>query len=68
MGLIASFLRFWYDFIVGDDWGVAAGVVVALVLTGLLAHGGISDWWLMPIGVTFVLGISLWRQHRASTG
>jgi hypothetical protein len=27
-----GFARFWWDFIVGDDWRIAAGVVV--VLTG----------------------------------
>jgi hypothetical protein len=28
----AAFGRFWWDFVVGDDWRIAAGVVV--VLTG----------------------------------
>jgi len=30
MTYLKHFVRFWYDFIVGDDWIVAAGVVVAL--------------------------------------
>src|SRR5438105_2012149 len=31
------FARFWWDFVVGDDWRVAAGIVLALGLTAVLA-------------------------------
>jgi hypothetical protein len=31
-----TFLRFWYDFIVGDDWRVAAGVLLVLAVGALL--------------------------------
>jgi hypothetical protein len=31
-----GFLRFWWDFIVGDDWRIAAGVVVVLAAGALL--------------------------------
>ena len=31
------FLRFWYDFIIGDDWCIAAGVAIAVALSALLA-------------------------------
>ena len=61
MSYVANFFRFWYDFIVGDDWSVAAGVVIALVITALLAHQNVTAWWLMPLGVLLVLGMSLWR-------
>jgi hypothetical protein len=27
---VAAFGRFWWDFVVGDDWRIAAGVVVVL--------------------------------------
>ena len=30
---IKAFAAFWYDFIIGDDWLVAAGVVIALAIT-----------------------------------
>ncbi len=30
------FLAFWYDFIVGDDWVVAVGVVALLTAAGVL--------------------------------
>ena len=63
MSFLKRFVAFWYDFIVGDDWVVAAGVVVLLVATGALAHANLhsSAWVLMPVGVVFVLAISLRR-------
>ncbi len=61
MKYITGFFQFWYDFIVGDDWTVAAVVVVALALTALLAHNAIVAWWLMPLAVALVLSASLWR-------
>ncbi len=30
MRWLAGFGRFWWDFIVGDDWRIAAGVVTVL--------------------------------------
>jgi hypothetical protein len=62
-----SFLAFWYDFVIGDDWVVAAGVVVALGLTALLAHAGLNAWWLLPASVAVLLVTSLVRVSRAAT-
>jgi hypothetical protein len=36
MRLVAGFARFWWDFVVGDDWRIAAGVVVVLGLGAVL--------------------------------
>ena len=36
MRLVAGFARFWWDFIVGDDWRIAAGVVLVLGAGALL--------------------------------
>jgi hypothetical protein len=33
---LAGFGRFWWDFIVGDDWRIAAGVMLALALGAVL--------------------------------
>jgi hypothetical protein len=30
MAVLKGFFRFWYDFLVGDDWTIACGVVVVL--------------------------------------
>jgi hypothetical protein len=66
MQWIKGFGRFWYDFIIGDDWTVAAGVVIALALTALLAHNSVAAWWLMPVAVVAMLGLSLWRVAARS--
>jgi hypothetical protein len=36
MRFARGFARFWWDFIVGDDWRIAAGVVTALAAGALL--------------------------------
>ena len=64
MRYLVSFARFWWDFIVGDDWLVAVGVVIAFGLTGLLEHRGLSAWWLLPSAVLGLLSISLCRAAR----
>ena len=64
-GLVTAFFRFWYDFIVGDDWTIAAGVILALVVTALLAHNGLrSAWWLLPLVVASGLAASVLRVAR----
>jgi hypothetical protein len=65
MSRIESFFRFLWDFVVGDDWRIAAGVVVALGLTALVADTSLSAWWVLPLGVAIVLGLSVWRAARS---
>ena len=59
---IVGFGRFWYDFIIGDDWTVAAAVFAGLIVTGILNANNIVAWWLMPIIVVVVTGISVRRN------
>jgi hypothetical protein len=66
MKCVVAFLRFWYDFIVGDDWRVAVGIGVAIGLTALLVGAGLSAWWLMPLAVVGTLFASLWRATRGT--
>ncbi|MDP9325172.1 MAG: hypothetical protein M3O87_01370 [Candidatus Dormibacteraeota bacterium] len=62
---IHGFMRFWYAFIVGDDWTVAAAVAAGLVVTALLSHSGVAAWWVMPVVVVVAIGESLRRaSHR----
>ena len=66
MKWLKSFGAFWYDFIIGDDWQVAAIVVVALAVTALLAHGAsVNAWWLLPIAGLGALGWSVYRVVRS---
>jgi hypothetical protein len=61
---IAAFGRFWYHFIIGDDWTMAAAVAIGLFLTALLNANHLLAWWLIPLTVVVMLGISL-RRARA---
>ena len=65
MKTLSSFVRFWYDFIIGDDWTVAAAVVVALALTALLSSLSLA-WAVLPLAVLAFLSVSLWRATRRS--
>jgi len=62
---VRAFLRFWWDFIVGDDWRVAVGIAVALGLTVVLVDHDVNAWWLIPAAVGVVLAGSLARSTRA---
>ena len=64
LSAIASFGRFWYRFIVGDDWTIAASILLAVVVTLALHAARIEAWWLMPVVVVVALGVSLYRAHR----
>ena len=66
MSRLRSFGRFWWDFVVGDDLRVAAGLAGAIALTWLLEHNGVSAWWLLPVAVGLVLTESVWRESRRS--
>jgi len=61
MRYLASFLAFWKDLLIGDDWTVAAGAVAALGVTALLVHAAIVPWLWLPLGVAAVLTASLRR-------
>ncbi|MEO8743915.1 MAG: hypothetical protein ABI334_05020 [Candidatus Dormiibacterota bacterium] len=56
-----AFGKFWYEFIVGDDWTVAAAVGLGLLLTALLTAAHVPAWWLVPLIVITMLGVSLRR-------
>jgi len=64
MSYLKRFLLFWYDFIVGDDWLIALGIVAMVLLSAWLARRGIAAWWLMPLAVVILLTASLWRATR----
>jgi uncharacterized membrane protein len=60
--LIGGFLYFWYDFIIGDDWRVAAAIVLALFSSHTI---GSSAWWLLPTAVAAILIFTLLEASAA---
>ena len=55
MKWLRAFGHFWWDFVIGDDWRLALGGGLALVLTAVLAHHGSSAWWVTPLVVVLLL-------------
>ena len=66
MRWLAGFGRFWWDFVVGDDWLIAALVAAAICLTAGLAHAGVTAWWVLPVTVPLALWLSLRRAIRSA--
>lgn len=64
MSRVRSLLRFVWDFVVGDDWRIAAGVVFGLGATALLASADVSAWWMMPVIAALLLAYSVSRAAR----
>jgi hypothetical protein len=59
-----AFVLFWVDYIVGDDWTVAAVIGVALLATWGLVQAGIPAWWLLPVAVVAAVAESLHMAVR----
>jgi hypothetical protein len=54
---LKSFGQFWYDFIIGDDWKIAVGVVLALALAVLaMKTNTLSDQLVALAGGGAVVG------------
>jgi hypothetical protein len=65
MSRVAAFGRFWWNFVIGDDWLAAVGAALAIAATAVLAAAGIAAWWLLPVATLLVLYLSLRRAaHR----
>jgi hypothetical protein len=62
---LESFARGAWEFVAGDDWQTAVGVVLALALTAVLAAASLSAWWVMPPAVVVLLALSVWRAARS---
>ena len=72
MSLVVRFLMFWYDFLIGDCWQIAAGVVAALVLVAVVV--GIEPSVAADLGPVLALLIAAvvagtvwlaWREKAA---
>ncbi len=66
MSRLAAFGRFWWEFVIGDDWLVAVLVAAAIGATAALAAADVAAWWLLPLAVPLVLWLSLRRAIRSA--
>ena len=64
MSWVVGFGRFWYRFIIGDDWTVAASVVVGLAATALLNNRHFPAWLVIPLVVIVMLRVSVQRSKH----
>jgi hypothetical protein len=62
---LVGFSGFWYHFVVGDDWTLAAAVALGLVMTYALNVSRFPAWWIVPALVIVTLGISVRRASKA---
>jgi hypothetical protein len=66
VAFVRGFLRFWYDFVVGDDWRIAGAALVAT--------DAVSDAVLVPLvgaAIVAVVSVSIVagaRRQRARSG
>jgi len=56
MRYVSAFGRFWYDFVVGDDWRIAAGVALLVVVAAAAVAAGASA---TPVAVAVAVGTAL---------
>jgi hypothetical protein len=66
MKWLGDFGRFWWEFVIGDDWLVAVLVAIAIGATAALAAASVAAWWLLPLAVPLVLWLSLRRAIRSA--
>jgi hypothetical protein len=63
---VRTFFRFWYGFVVGDDWRLAVAALAALGLTALAVAISIPAWWVAPVVLAAFLALVVLRDpiHR----
>jgi hypothetical protein len=70
MKYIKGFFLFWYDFIVGDAWELAVGVVAILILLYVLLQlaphstANVYAAIFFPLAIVALLMFSIWRVRK----
>jgi hypothetical protein len=73
MRYLVGFGRFWYEFIIGDDWRIAAGVALVLALGAAVEAAGLAGAWLPPalavgFAIVFALPMIVGTRPRRTGG
>ena len=75
MRFVVGFFRFWWDFVIGDDWRIAAGVGVVLAAGALLVSSShLSDGvislavgsGILVVATASIVGSALSARRRSS--
>ncbi len=66
LGAIIAFGLFWWDFIIGDDWRIALGIIASFILTAKIGYNSVLSWLYIPVFAITFLGYSLSRVVRAN--
>ncbi|NYI39997.1 COG4280 domain-containing protein [Demequina lutea] len=61
---LRAFGAFWYDFIIGDDWQVAAGVALGLLMVFVVSSASSLAWIVMPVAIAVLLPYGVRRAMR----
>jgi uncharacterized membrane protein/peptidoglycan hydrolase-like protein with peptidoglycan-binding domain len=64
---VVGFGRFWYDFIIGDDWVAAAGVLVMIGGAYVLLKAGVPAYWFGPTAILTTAAVTIQRALRRQT-
>ncbi len=70
MKVLRAFGQFWYDFIIGDDWKIAVGVLLALIIIfvamtfGTLGDSALAIFGGAVIVTLFVVSLLLDVRRR----
>jgi hypothetical protein len=48
---LRRFITFWFDFVVGDDWRIAASVIAVMAAGAWLVHGHVVRTSIVAIGI-----------------
>jgi len=65
---IRAIVLFLVDFVIGDDWTVAAAIGAGLLVTWRLVEADIPAWWLLPLVMLAATLLSLYRAVRKEGG
>ncbi|MCX6022311.1 MAG: hypothetical protein NTZ05_11395 [Chloroflexi bacterium] len=68
MNYLTGFVWFWYDFIVGDAWEIALGVVVVMAALWAIIeaqpNAAVAVGPILPAALIVITAASLWFEQR----